>query len=376
MIGYLVHDLCDPAVARRAAMLRCGGADLRLAGFHRDRVPPGLAALDPVVLGRTQDARLMRRAGAVAQTLAMRIDALARHFAEAETLMARNLEMLVIARAVAARTGAAMIYECLDLHDLLLRRGPLAACVRGVERWAAGGAQSVLTSAPAFIRAHLGTLPARTPAILVENKLFPAAPAPARTAPLGPPWRIGWFGALRCRRSMEMLLHLIDRAEGRVELHLAGRPSPAVFPDWTGLTRGRAHVIDLGAYAAGDLGRLYGDVHFNWAVDYYEAGGNSELLLPNRLYEGSAFGAIPILRAGTEAAALVAPYGFAELLPERDPAAALRGFFEALEPDAFAARQAGLGRVPRARWVADAAECRHLLARLTPPTATEAPVYA
>ena len=35
-IGYLVHNLNDPAVERRCAMLERGGAKVKLAGFCRD----------------------------------------------------------------------------------------------------------------------------------------------------------------------------------------------------------------------------------------------------------------------------------------------------------------------------------------------------
>jgi succinoglycan biosynthesis protein ExoL len=55
---YLVHDLCDPAVRRRVAMLRAGGADVTLAGFRRTPdISPELERLSPIDLGRTRDGR-------------------------------------------------------------------------------------------------------------------------------------------------------------------------------------------------------------------------------------------------------------------------------------------------------------------------------
>ena len=53
---------------------------------------------------------------------------------------------------------------------------------------------------------------------------------------------------------------------------------------------------------ARDLRRLYEEVDFAWAVDYYEAGGNSEWLLPNRLYEGGYFRTAMIASAKSQTA--------------------------------------------------------------------------
>ena len=55
-IAYLVHDLNDPAVARRIAMLRTAGADVAVAGFHRGaRAPDAVAGAPATDLGRTAD---------------------------------------------------------------------------------------------------------------------------------------------------------------------------------------------------------------------------------------------------------------------------------------------------------------------------------
>ena len=45
-IGYLVHNLNDPAVQRRCDMLERGGATVKLAGFCRD------ATLSPPIARR------------------------------------------------------------------------------------------------------------------------------------------------------------------------------------------------------------------------------------------------------------------------------------------------------------------------------------
>ena len=49
----------------------------------------------------------------------------------------------------------------------------------------------------------------------------------------------------------------------------------------------------LGPYAwPGDLPDIYGGVDVAWLIDRYQAGQNSDWLLPNRLYEGCLNGAV------------------------------------------------------------------------------------
>ena len=94
---YLVHDLSDPAVRRRVAMLRAGGAEVTLAGFRRAAGPAaGLEAPAPIELGRTADGRFAQRLAAVARaamTLGVRLGGVRRP----DVIIGRNLEMLALA---------------------------------------------------------------------------------------------------------------------------------------------------------------------------------------------------------------------------------------------------------------------------------------
>lgn len=58
-----------------------------------------------------------------------------------------------------------------------------------------------------------------------------------------------------------------------------------------------------GRYASPeDLPEIYGRVHFSWAIDYLDAGTNSDWLLPNRVYEGGLFGSLAFARRHTATA--------------------------------------------------------------------------
>ncbi len=79
------------------------------------------------------------------------------------------------------------------------------------------------------------------------------------------------------------------------------------------------NMIYHGRYAPSDLARIYGDAHFAWAMDFYEAGGNSDWLLPNRLYESLAYGSVPIAVSCVETARWLEAHNVGAVLDEPLP---------------------------------------------------------
>src|SRR3569832_755235 len=203
---YLVPNLGDATVRRRVAMLREGGAQVTVAGFQR----AGAAEPDEnsIVLGKTFDARFTQRIVQIARASGL---VRRRHRGvEAEVIVARNLEMLFLARRLrpAGPAGPPLVYECLDIHRLLLRDDLVGRHLRQLEQRLASQAGLVLTSSPAFVREYFAKRwDISRPTLLVENKVHGDASGrgsnPALATPsAGPRIRLGWFGALRCRRSL------------------------------------------------------------------------------------------------------------------------------------------------------------------------------
>jgi hypothetical protein len=291
-VAYLAWDLCDAATVRRAEMLQAGGAELRAAGFRRrEEAPLQLSGAPALDLGRTFDGRLAHRAALVALRCA-RVSALREVMTHADVVLARNLEMLAIAAAArrAYAPAAKLVYECLDIHRLMCGSGALSSTLRGLEAALLASCSAVLVSAPAFITEYFEKrhrwLP---PMMLVENKLLMPAARPATVRREGPPWRIGWFGNVRCRKSMAILKEIVGRARGAIAVVIRGRPSAHTLPDLEDLIADTPGIHFGGAYRQGDLAELYGSVHFAWSVDFTDEGLNSDWLLPNRIYEGTFF---------------------------------------------------------------------------------------
>jgi succinoglycan biosynthesis protein ExoL len=375
---YLVHDLCDPAVGRRVAMVQAGGADVTLAGFRRTSdIPPELERFSPVDLGRTRDGRFAQRLASLA-TAALSLGAKLRGIAKPDVIIGRNLEMLALAlRARALFAGEApIVYECLDIHRLMLGQNATSRAMRGAERRLCREVSLLVTSSPAFVRDYFrpfGQVDA--PVALLSNKVLELDGSPEPIEKLRPsprpdkphpnePWLIGWFGALRCRKSLHLLSEFTRRMEGRFEVVLRGRPAYSEMPDFERFVAAEPFMRFKGAYRnPEDLPRIYGEVQFSWAIDFFEEGLNSEWLLPNRLYEGCRYGSVPIAMRRTETGRFLAGRDLGLLLDEATPAA-LADLVGSVGDTAYGSLRERILAEDRATWVCDLGDCRALVERL------------
>jgi len=370
---YLVHDLSDPAVRRRVIMMQAGGATVTVAGFSRSRERvTEIAAVVPVDLGRTSDGRFAQRLAAVARA-AWTLGSSLKGVARPDLIIGRNLEMLALAnRAKTLFAGdVPIVYECLDIHRLLLRQDLTGKALRFVERMLGNNAQLLITSSPAFVRQYFAPFgQMNLPVELVENKVLELVPqetqamSHADKSDKGEPWKIGWFGALRCRRSLALLSAFSRKMDGRIEIVLRGRPAYSEFEDFDRFVADEPFMRFHGAYAnPEDLQKIYDEVHFSWAVDFFEEGQNSDWLLPNRLYEGCRYGSVPIAMQGTETSLFLKARGIGFSLSE-PTVDALSGLFDQLDEERYESARQKVKAQERETWVFDQNDCRALVERL------------
>lgn len=364
-ILYLVHDLSDPSVGKRVAMLQAGGADVTIAGFRREPVSGAIAGCIPIDLGQTHNGKFVQRLWSVIREIAL----LNRHkeiFASADIVIARNLEMLAIAvRGVSLLVKPKiLVYECLDIHRLLLGNGIIASMLRRLEGKLAEKACALITSSPAFVSEYFNTLSkVRLPVRMVENKVF----IPERVSlnlPLresGPPWKIGWFGAIRCRKSLRILSDLVRQSDGKVEVIIRGRPSYDQFDNFHKSVAETSGLRFLGPYRnPEELESIYREIHFTWAIDMFEEGLNSSWLLPNRVYEGGMYGSVPIADASMETGRFTGRLGIGVAISE-PKTLALLSFFKELTIEKYRQLEKASVAVPPETWTYDAADCQQLV---------------
>lgn len=377
---YLAHDLDDAAIWRRVAMLRQGGADVHLAGFRRrlGALPqglPGRGAGRVQDLGRTANGRMAARAISVLRvalaTLLHLPGGVRLPPVRPDAILARNLEMLVLAAVIARRLdGVPVTFELLDIHRMMLGPGRRARLLRHLEGALLRRATLVLLSSPGFISRYLVPYDIPVPALrLVENKpLAFALPAPEQIpARRDGPIVIGWFGILRCAWSLQSLDALTRAAPGRYRVDLRGRPALDVLPRFHATVAANPDLQFHGAYDwPGDLAAIYAGVDLAWMIDRYDAGGNSDWLLPNRLYEGCLHGAVPLGLAGTQVGFSLKGRGIGLVLPLASRAAAM-DLLAGLDAASLTALKAQVQARPRDDWLASDAECRLLVADMCVP---------
>ncbi len=362
---YFVHNLNDPAVARRVAMFRMAGLAVLLVGFWRDHPPAEeIAGAETLALGETFDAAFAHRALSAMRHSAFPGGRLRREIGSSDVLVARNLEMLAIAVSAAVRKVApAIVYEVLDIHRLMLSRAMAGRTLRALERALLKNVALVITSSPAFAREYFAPYQhwsGDPPISLIENKSLVlderVAEALGPEIAPGPPWRIGWFGMIRCRRSLAVLAGLAARRPDLLELQIRGRLTREVASDLEKLDTGKAAY--QGPYRPDELARIYRNVHLNWAIDYFEDEGNSRWLLPNRVYEGGRFQSVPLARRETETAQWLSARGLGVNL--LDPEHELEPFLENLTSSRFRTLKDAARAAPRADFVADEGDCERL----------------
>jgi hypothetical protein len=160
------------------------------------------------------------------------------------------------------------------------------------------------------------------------------------------------------------LADLAAACPGMVEIIIRGRVATSVLPDFDAVVAATPGMSFGGPYdRARDLPRLYGDMHFAWAVDFYEAGSNSDWLLPNRLYEAGLFGAVPIACRDVATGAWLAERSVGVLL-EGDQSSAINKFIGDLDAPHYGALQAGLATLPRTAFLYSQEDCHKLVETL------------
>jgi succinoglycan biosynthesis protein ExoL len=340
-IAFFAHERGDARVRKRIAALQDQGRKVVGFTFHRERdkadLPP---TWKNIHLGTTYNRRYFHRLWALVKCTGV-LWANRELLGDCAVIYVVNTDNAVLAllgRFFAGRR-VALVLELADIQPAMTGRGVISKILRAIERAVLDRTALLVTTSPGFVREYF--LPVQGycgEVFLLENKVYPSRRLPTvardNAAPVaaGRPWVIGCFGALRCRRSLELMHELALRLGDRVRFVLRGYPAGTIGDDFDRLLGDLPNFEFGGSYFYPDeLADLYAEIDFNWAFDMSDPNGNSAWLLPNRIYEGGCFG-VPVIGAkATETGRWIDEHAlgwtFAEPLAEN-----LANFFESLEP--------------------------------------------
>ena len=366
-ILYLAHDLADASSQKRVRMLKAGGAEVVIAGFHRSETPPSSIFDCPVInLGRTYNANFKQRIFSVIKVL-LKIKQLQNALQKSDVIIARNLEMLSIAVRGKRlyKTDGRVVYESLDIHRLLLRKDLIGKTLRTLEEKLCKHVDRLWTSSPAFVHGYFEPLSKiELPITIVENRIFDPEnilkKIPAVNPADGNMWVIGWFGAIRCHKSLNILCDLVKKRDD-VRVIIRGRPSYDQFDDFDKIVRETDGIDFMGPYNnPEDLAEIYSEVHFTWAIDMFEEGLNSSWLLPNRLYEGGLFSSIPIADKNVYTGRYLEEISLGILVDKVD-VDNLCHVFDSMTVDAYNNLKTHADKIDKSQWVCSIEECKGLI---------------
>jgi succinoglycan biosynthesis protein ExoL len=310
LVAFFGHDSNEPTVIKRMSAFAAAGARVVAFTFTRDRGAEPASRFENVHLGFTRDRNYLRRLPGLIWGLLVALGKV-RTLRRANVIYARNIDMALIAVFAKLLSGsrAILAYEVLDIQRVFFGDRPINKFVRSAERLILAASNMLIVSSPDFMDNYFKARQKYSgPWRLLENKvaagqwLFEAI---AVNLPSAPPWVIGWFGRLRCRKSLEILCRIADRLGDKVFIDIRGLPSAEDLPTAVieGTVASRPNMLYGGAYSnPEDLARIYGAVHFSWCMDFLDARTNSDWLLPNRIYEGGLFAVPALARAGTATA--------------------------------------------------------------------------
>lgn len=234
---------------------------------------------------------------------------------DTDIIIARNLDMLLIA-AIAQKLAPGgkprLIYECLDINNMMTGTGAKNRFFRWIERRLLDKTDTLIVSAPAFIDNYFAPVQGwsgRT--VLVENKIWvndPSAlprPTPESVPTRAPisddaPLTVGWIGTLRCQQSLDLLVAAAKALGPKVKIAMHGVVHYHAVPDFDATLAANDNLVFHGPYDyPTGLAEVYAACDVVWSQDMWQWGTNSTWLLPNRIYEASYFGCPSLAVAGT-----------------------------------------------------------------------------
>lgn len=232
-----------------------------------------------------------------------------------DVIVARNLDMLMVAAVAQLVTPAnspTLVYECLDINNLMTSGGLRGKVFRWIERRLLARSTALVISAPDFLANYFEPYQGWDgPTALVENKIWirdqGELPRPApEDVPQRPdiseenPIVIGWIGTLRCQSSLDLLVAAAKSLGPNVQIAMHGVVHDHAVQDFDTVLAENANISFDGPYDyPGGLAEIYRDCDCVWSQDMWQWGTNSTWLLPNRIYEASYFGCPSIAVAGT-----------------------------------------------------------------------------
>lgn len=355
---FILPVVGDARQSLRIKLLKREGVREDIFAFRRAYYDSSLESARLKVLGTLRHGRYLRRMFAYLTA----IGTIRRGVREADAVYVYGLDLAVLAwiSSRMLRPGPKLVLELLDIRGILTKRGILPSMARALQGFIIPRVDMLIVPTEAFVSEYLrkvvGVKVRRW--MVIENKLD-ADSIPERTTERGRSGqvrkdgsiKIGYFGLLRCDRSLDVLMSLAARGGGDYTIDLRGFIMTPGYSEET--LRERNYVTYGGPYKGdSELPELYNRVDMVWACYPFGEGrvGNWIWARTNRFY-ASCFFMKPIIAAeGSADAVEVTRWGIGAVVDLSDTAGCVRQLMGITRQD-IRRWHRNLRKVPRDRYL-------------------------
>lgn len=307
---YIGSDSTNPTLILRVRSFIRRGVDLTSFTFRRHKFNTSFQPeWTNIQLGPTVDRNYLRRLPALVRGL-RRLLAHREVIRSADFIYARHIDAVLLGLLARRLTGsrAKVIYEIEDVQEVFFKKSLSGALFRYLEHWTLKHTNLLVLMSPGFLHGYFEPVHRYNgPSFVLENKIQLQGRSDERTASgrvwegINDRWVIGWFGTLRCPKSMHLLERIAEALGPKVEIYTRGYPTETGLEAYLKIVDRHPNWTYDGEYTIpDDLEEMYGRVHFSWCLDFLDEHGNSPLLLACRMYQGGFYGAVPLVVQGTE----------------------------------------------------------------------------
>lgn len=281
---------------KRISALKDLGMQVKVLAFERGSYPGKELSGKHISLGHIKHGHYLSRLVMILKAI-YKVRSMIKN---ADVLYTCGLDMALLGWLAALKINnkPKLCYEVADIREIQLSNGLAGRITRAFERFMIKQAHLLIVTSSTYVSAYYkGILGAKNFRYqVIENKLDPRQimNSKLRLLPKSPPeahLKIGYFGVLRCARSLQVIKHLVSKYNGSVEVYLRG-----IFFKDIGVLEHEV-VNTSGIYYEGpfkspdDLPEMYSKVDIVWDIAKYHEGkvGNLSWAKSNRFYQSCFF---------------------------------------------------------------------------------------
>lgn len=320
-ISFVLQVASHARYWRRVDKLKELGVSVDVFSFERDYYRGSLEKRVFTSLGRVQRENYLSRIFPLVKAISI----MKKKIIDSDVIYSFGIDTFIIGWLASRSTKKKVIYiyEIGDIRSILLRNDLIGKVMRGVEKIVLKKADLLVVTSSAYIDNYFKKIQHINDIdyIVIENKpeLEQKNHVSEITIKDTKKITIGYFGVIRCRRSLEILIKMMRQKNGKFNLYIRGIPSGT--EDLLDDIKSIEGVVVDGEYTVpDDLYEMYKHIDVSWICYPYqgERQGNWSWAKTTRFYEACFFKKPMIAQSNTQDGEYITKKGIGIEIPLSD----------------------------------------------------------